>query len=144
RTASPSCHAHSPPVYWLFSLRCSRDHRDLHSFPTRRSSDLGAQVLAVALPEEGAVLREHGIEAPILVMGAYVPGTIQAYQRYSLMATISDFDQLNAAAAEARSGRVAVHLKVDTGMGRLGVLPQHALALAQEAMETGSLEVVGV
>jgi alanine racemase len=104
----------------------------------------GAQVLAVALPEEGAVLREHGIEAPILVMGAYVPGTVQAYQQYSLMATISDFDQLKAAAAEARSGRLAVHLKVDTGMGRLGVLPQHALALAQKAKETGNLEVVGV
>jgi len=104
----------------------------------------GAQALAVALPEEGAALREAGVEAPILVMGAYVPGTLEVYQRYSLMATVGDFRQLRALANQATGRAVQVQLKVDTGMGRLGVLPQDALALAKEAYEARCIEVTGV
>lgn len=104
----------------------------------------GAQALAVALPEEGAALREAGIAAPILVMGAYVPGTIDAYRRYSLAATLSDFDQLRAIRNELKGGTLEVQLKVDTGMGRLGVLPREAVALALGAMEVPGVRVSGV
>ena len=64
----------------------------------------GAEMLAVALPEEGATLRQGGITAPILVMGAYVPGTLEAYQRFSLMATVTDFDQLRSIVSESGGG----------------------------------------
>ncbi|MFO7318508.1 MAG: alanine racemase [Limnochordia bacterium] len=104
----------------------------------------GVKALAVALPEEGAALREGGIEAPILVMGAYVPGTAEVYRRYRLTATVSGFQQLRAVAREAAAGPVQVQLKVDTGMGRLGVLPEQALALAQEARAAGGVEVTGI
>ena len=77
-------------------------------------------------------------------MGAYVPGTLEAYQKYSLMATVSDFDQLRSLVSESISGRgTEVQLKVDTGMGRLGVLPRDALALVQEAY-AADIEVAGI
>ena len=104
----------------------------------------GAEMLAVALPEEGATLRQGGITAPILVMGAYVPGTLEAYQRFSLMATVTDFDQLRSIVSESGGGRVELQLKVDTGMGRLGVLPQDAFALVQEASAAVDISVAGV
>lgn len=104
----------------------------------------GARMLAVALPEEGVALREAGIDAPVLVMGAYVPGTVEAYVRYALVATVGDFDQLRALVTEAGGRRVEVHLKVDTGMGRLGVLPEEAVELATAAFGATSLAVTGI
>lgn len=106
----------------------------------------GVKALAVALVEEGIELRRAGIAAPILVMGAYVPGTAAAYSEYGLEATVSDFEQLRflAAAAELGHSPVMVHLKVDTGMGRLGVLPGEAVALAEEAARSQGVELRGV
>src|SRR5690606_16720256 len=101
----------------------------------------GAQLLAVALPEEGAALREGGIDAPILVMGAYTKGTLEAYCQYSLIATVTDFDQLQSVVAEGKGRRVEIQLKVDTGMGRLGVLPEDAVRLAQQAYSAPGLQV---
>lgn len=104
----------------------------------------GAQLLAVALPEEGAALREGGIDAPILVMGAYTKGTLEAYCQYSLIATVTDFDQLQSVVAEGKGRRVEIQLKVDTGMGRLGVLPEDAVRLAQQAYSAPGLQVSGI
>lgn len=83
----------------------------------------GAEWLGVALPEEGAALRAAGIRAPILVLGPTPPEQAEVVAAASL-------DQMvhSAALAEALSRaakkvgrRAAVHVKVDTGMGRVGV-----------------------
>jgi alanine racemase len=83
----------------------------------------GVEWLGVALLEEGAELRRGGIERPILVLGTARPAKIALYRRYRLTPTISSLAEL-ALWREWAAGEMApqpVHLKVDTGMGRLGI-----------------------
>lgn len=83
----------------------------------------GVDWLGVALLEEGAEIRRAGVEVPILVLGTARPAKIALYRRYRLIPTISSITELalwrdwTAGQSEAQP----VHLKVNTGMGRLGV-----------------------
>src|SRR5215213_7841888 len=83
----------------------------------------GADWFGVALPEEGIELRDSGITQPILCLAGYWPGQAAACIRHRLTPVVYRLDTieaLNQTAADA--GIVAdVHVKVDTGMGRLGV-----------------------
>ncbi len=85
----------------------------------------GATRLAVARLEEGIQLRQAGITAPILVMGYTLPAQASAFVRWDLTPTVNTLEgaQALSAAAEATGRRRAVHVKVDTGMGRYGLLP---------------------
>jgi alanine racemase len=93
----------------------------------------------VALLEEAIELREAGIRAPIVVMGGHYGGAHEEVVARGLLPVVHDLGQVEAFARLVRSGFVAgpidVHLKVDTGMGRLGVtmrdLPEVASAMAQ-------------
>ena len=89
----------------------------------RRLVREGADWFGVALPEEGIALREAGIAQPILCLAGYWPGQAGACIRHRLTPVVYRLEMietLNQAAANA--GVVAdVHVKVDTGMGRLGV-----------------------
>jgi len=97
----------------------------------------GADWFGVALPEEGIELRESGITQPILCLAGYWPGQAAACIRHGLTSVVyrlEMIDALNQAAANA--GVVAdVHVKIDTGMGRLGVrfdqLSEFVAALSQ-------------
>jgi alanine racemase len=85
----------------------------------------GAAGLCVALVEEGAALRTAGITAPVLVLSEQPPDAAAAIVDAELCATVystASVDALAAAAAE-RGVRAPVHLKVDTGMQRVGVAP---------------------
>lgn len=84
--------------------------------------EAGVRLLGVALVEEGLELRNAGVRAPILVMGGSYQGGYEVMVERGLTATVFREDQVDALAAAARrAGRtVAAHLKVDTGMGRLG------------------------
>ncbi|HKI01776.1 MAG TPA: alanine racemase [Thermoanaerobaculia bacterium] len=83
----------------------------------------GVDWLGVALLEEGAEIRRAGVEVPILVLGTARPSKIALYRRYRLTPTVSSLAELalwrdwTAGQTEAQP----IHLKVDTGMGRLGV-----------------------
>jgi alanine racemase len=84
----------------------------------------GADGFCVALLEEGVELREAGIVAPILVMGGYYGGAHAELVARRLTPVIYDLAQLEGFARVARNlgtERVDVHLKIDTGMARLGV-----------------------
>ena len=85
--------------------------------------DEGAEWLGVALPEEGVALREAGITAPVLCLGGFWDGQEALVLDYGLTPAISRLDRLEGLDAEAarRKTTAAFHLKVDTGMGRLGV-----------------------
>jgi len=85
--------------------------------------DEGVAMLAVAMIEEGAELRQAGIRVPILVMGPLTAGEIPAAIEYELTPTVDDAETARdlQRAAAARGRRLAVHLKIDTGMNRLGV-----------------------
>lgn len=111
----------------------------------------GAVGLAVAIPEEGIRLRDDGIKGQILVMGAYVPGTVRVFVERQLDLTVSSLHQVEAlvrdlAAFGGRSGsdKLRVHVKIDTGMGRLGVHPEEALELAQAVAREPTLELRGL
>ncbi|HEV2854250.1 MAG TPA: alanine racemase [Thermoanaerobaculia bacterium] len=90
---------------------------------TRALEDAGVDWLGVALLEEGAEIRRAGVEVPILVLGTARPAKIALYRRYRLTPTVSSITELalwrdwTAGQTEAQP----IHLKVDTGMGRLGV-----------------------
>lgn len=91
----------------------------------------GARWLAVSNTEEGAALRDAGIGARILVMADFLPFTREAMLAYGLTPVIHSLDdvaELNRI-ARSRESRYRFHLKVDTGMGRLGVKPDSAAIL---------------
>jgi alanine racemase len=84
---------------------------------------LGVEYLGVAIPEEGVELRKGGVKAPILVLGGIFGGEGDQIFRFCLTPVIFRKDSLKILSREAerRRRKVKVHLKVDTGMGRLGV-----------------------
>ena len=89
----------------------------------RRLANEGADWFGVALPEEAIQLRNSGITRPVLCLAGYWPGQAAACIQHKLTSVVYRLDMveaLNRAALEA--GTIAdVHIKVDTGMGRLGV-----------------------
>ncbi|MDR1286541.1 MAG: alanine racemase [Treponema sp.] len=111
----------------------------------RAALEAGASCLAVALACEGAELREAGIDAPVLLLSQCLPCEIPDIIRYRLCPLVSDRDfalEL-ARAAETASVRLPVHLKIDTGMGRLGCSPEEAPGLALRIAGLSSLELAG-
>lgn len=90
---------------------------------SRTLVDEGTDWLGVALPEEGVELREAGVQAPILCMGGFWPGQERLCLHFNLTPVVYRLDMCEAIDRAARDrGVIAdVHLKVDTGMGRLGV-----------------------
>lgn len=106
----------------------------------------GAEYLAVASISEAIELRDAGIEAPILVM-SYTP--IQAVRqavRQNITVTLYDLDLARAydRAAREAGGILRVHVKVDTGMGRLGVVAQAAVPFFRHLLNLNHLELEGV
>lgn len=97
----------------------------------------GADWFGVALPEEGIVLRESGVTQPILCLAGYWPGQAAACIRHGLTSVVYRLEMIEALnQAAANAGVVTdVHVKIDTGMGRLGVrfdqLSEFVAALSQ-------------
>lgn len=88
----------------------------------RRLAAEGADWFGVALPEEGIELRESGITQPILCLGGFWEGQAEACVKYRLTPVIYRVEMMEALDGVARASgeTVNVHLKIDTGMGRLG------------------------
>src|SRR4029078_5813825 len=86
----------------------------------RAALDAGATWLGVALVEEGVALREAGIDAPILVLSQFPPGSEAAARGCDLTPTVYTESAIDRLASVARSRDLGVHLKVDTGMHRVG------------------------
>lgn len=99
----------------------------------------------VSLVEEGVALRDAGVMAPVLVMGPSQHGGEDDMVMAGLTPVIASAEELAALAAVARRrGRtIDAHLKVDTGMGRLGVAEAEAPGLAAEAGRAG-IAIVGL
>ncbi|HZY31918.1 MAG TPA: alanine racemase [Candidatus Methylomirabilis sp.] len=92
----------------------------------RTALSAGASSLAVATLEEGIILRRAGIEAPILLFGpAISKEEVEAVVEHRLQPTVCSLDQARRF-SEAGLGTIRIHLKVDTGMSRLGVAWQEA------------------
>ena len=110
--------------------------------------EAGAQGLCVALVSEGAALRDAGIDAPILVLSEQPVDAADDIVRFRLMATVYTVPFIDALAAAARDrgvDGVPVHLKIDTGMQRVGVQADDVgqVVAALEAHDP-ALRLVGV
>jgi alanine racemase len=126
---------------------------------SRAAVEAGADCLAVALVEEGVQLREAGIDAPILVLSEPVPAaaeTVVAHRLTPVVYTATGIEAI-AKACVQRSDRAAdrtgggaratgfdVHLKVDTGMHRVGCSPDDAVELATHVVDRPELLLAGV
>src|SRR6185436_5948859 len=89
----------------------------------RRLEREGVDWFGVALPEEAVELREAGITKPILCLGGFWPGQEGLLLKQQLTPVVYRPDMLESLDQAARDANVtaAVHVKIDTGMGRLGV-----------------------
>jgi len=112
----------------------------------RRLEKEGADWFGVALPEEGIELRKAGISKPILCLGGFWQGQEAACLHYQLTPVIDRLDEtevFNRVASEA--GITAnVHLKIDTGMGRLGVRPDRLIDFCQGLKRLPQIRVEGL
>ena len=111
----------------------------------RTLQDAGIDMLAVALVEEGVLLRRAGIRAPILVMGTLPADDMDAALAHNLRVTVADLATAAALQrrATARRRRAVVHLKIDTGMSRMGFRPEEAAAAARTVAAMKRLVVEG-
>lgn len=106
----------------------------------------GAEYLGVASINEAIELREGGIDAPILILG-YTPAWAASLAiRYNITVTLYD---VNLARLFDRMGRemnakVKAHIKVDTGMGRLGILPDDSTAFFRALFKMENIEIEGI
>jgi alanine racemase len=107
---------------------------------------LGAHMLGVALVEEGRELRDAGIGAPILVMGAVFPEQAKEIVRQRLTPVLYSLPMARALSfAAGKAGtRVPVHVKIDTGMGRIGITPEAALPFIEELKSLQGIELQGL
>jgi alanine racemase len=106
----------------------------------------GARQLAVALVDEGVELRRHGVEAPVLLLSECGPDAVETALAHDLTPTLySPAGIAQFAAAAGTFGRVTpVHLKVDTGMHRVGAEPGDVPALVQAVLDQPSLRLEGL
>jgi alanine racemase len=107
----------------------------------------GAAGFCVALLEEGIELRNAGVTLPILVMGGYYGSATSELLAHHLTPVLYDARQMAELATEVRyrgAPPASVHLKVDTGMGRLGVMPKELPRYAELLRQTPELQLEGL
>jgi len=106
----------------------------------------GCAYFGVAYLEEALLLREEGIQTPILVMGGILGEQIPLYIEHNITLTASSIDKLQAIenTAQKMQQRATVHLKIDTGMGRIGVQEWSAHKLLEAAKKCVGVHIEGV
>jgi alanine racemase len=108
---------------------------------------VGSDWLGVASAGEGIEIRRNGVCTPILVLGGFWPGEEKNFLEYDLTPAVHRCEQLatlEAAAARVRKKHVPIHVKVDTGMNRLGIAPSDADCFARQLAKCPHLELDGV
>jgi alanine racemase len=95
----------------------------------------GASYLAVAFMDEAIALRKKGIEAPILILGATRPEDVQVAANFGITVTVFQQEWLQEAKQHlSENDRLTVHIKVDTGMGRIGIRNKEELVSLEECI----------
>jgi alanine racemase len=106
----------------------------------------GVAMLGIATVEEGIELRTAGIDSPLLLLGCVLPEDIPDILTYNITATVCDFEFAGALSrkASAEGKRAKIHIKVDTGMGRIGVQADKAVDFALTLSRMPGLEIEGI
>jgi alanine racemase len=112
----------------------------------RHMESLGAPYLGVAYVEEGILLREAGVKTPVLVMGGIIGNQIPLFLRHDLTLTASSVEKLGQIEDTAREMgvRAKIHLKIDTGMERVGIHYFSAESLLDAALGAAHCDVEGI
>jgi alanine racemase len=112
----------------------------------RAALEAGATHLGVALVEEGVELRAEGIDAPVIVLSEPVPSAADAVVQHGLtpvVYTAAGIEALAKAVAAGNAPPLGVHVKIDTGMHRVGCTPEHAPELARHVLAHRELRLAG-
>ncbi|SNB46653.1 alanine racemase [Geobacter sp. DSM 9736] len=107
---------------------------------------LGVTAFGVAFLAEGIQLRKSGIDRPILILGGVYPGQERKCVGFNLSTVVFDLDQarrLDATAARLYR-KARIHVKIDTGMGRLGIRHNEAAGFFREMSKLSNIELEGV
>ncbi len=106
----------------------------------------GADALAVFFPREGVVLRQAGVDAECLLLGGFWPEEVEAIFDHFLTPAVGEWWQVEALEKEAAARRtpIGIHVKVDTGMGRLGFLAERVPDLVRRLRGLRWVKVEGV
>ena len=102
--------------------------------------------LGVGIIQEGIELRENGITSPILILGGIYPNEIEDLIKYNLSTSLSNSVIASAISkkAEQANKSVGVHIKIDTGMGRLGIQPEGFISLLNNVISYKNLKIEGI
>ncbi|BFH64923.1 alanine racemase [Paenibacillus azoreducens] len=115
---------------------------------SRALEQAGADYLSVAFLDEAIQLRQAGIKLPVLVLGLTPPEGIRTAWEYGITVTVFSPDVLEAIAAlpeESLKRPLKVHIKIDSGMGRLGLLPgEAAVHFIEQALALPQAEIEGM
>ena len=106
----------------------------------------GADRLGVSVLSEGIELREAGITAPILLLNYTPPTQYRELLEYDLTPTIYKYEDAKLLSQEALklNKNAKIHIKIDTGMHRIGLLPQEAIGEIEKIVELPNIEVEGI
>jgi alanine racemase len=105
----------------------------------------GAPMLAVAYVEEAVALRAAGVGVPLVVMAGFSGAQVIELERHALTAVIGSASMLRLLIGRPKTApRLSAHLKIDTGMTRLGLPPADAVAAAEALAATGTVDLVGI
>lgn len=112
----------------------------------KQLSKLKADFFGVESIEEAVNLRAKKIKEPILILTAVLPEYAAAFIKYNLRPTVVNFDFAKALNREAlqQNKKVPIHIKIDTGMGRLGLCPKEALGLVKQIKGLKNLYCEGI
>ncbi|HEU5411187.1 MAG TPA: alanine racemase, partial [Candidatus Acidoferrales bacterium] len=117
---------------------------------TKALARMGVEAFGVTCSQEGIELREAGIRQPILLLTGFWPGEERRILKYKLTPTIARLGQLELlerAAAKSGEGKsrkkILFHLKIDSGMNRLGISPREIPAFAKELAACSHLRLGG-
>src|ERR1700694_4030650 len=114
---------------------------------TKALEKAGADWFGVTCTEEGIALRKAGVRKPILILTSFVPGEEKRLLEHNLTAVIhrcEQLSQLESAAARRGKKKVSFHLKIDSGMNRLGIVPSSVDCFARQLAKSRHLQLSGV
>ena len=112
----------------------------------RVAVECGVDYLGAGVIEEGIEFRQSGLETPILILGSIFPDEVEDLVRHDLSTIVCTLPLAQALAKEAKKQNktTSVHIKVDTGMNRLGVSPEHLPELLNQISNLPNLKIEGI
>lgn len=113
---------------------------------SRAAIEASADALCVACTEEAMELRDAGIDVPVLILGCSTLDGVGEMVHHNITSTVCDLDFAKSLSNEAvkQSKTARVHVKVDTGMGRIGITPDHVIDFVSKIAALPGLYVEGL